>query len=108
MAIILAVLHSAVTYLSSKLWCYQHGLLPRLSWAMLIYDIPVSTVESIQKTINRWLQKWLGVSKSFSEINPYSTTCKLPLPLKSVVEEYKVSMGGACTTVRESKDEKIK
>ena len=60
-----------------KLWCYQHGLLPRLSWPMLMYDIPVSTVESIQKTVNRWLRIWLRVPQSFSEINLYSTTCKL-------------------------------
>ena len=91
-----------------KLWFYQHGLLPRLSWPMLMYDIPVSTVESIQKTVNRWLQKWLGVPQIFSEINLYSTTCKLQLPLKSVVEEYKVIKAGACMTVRESKDDKIK
>ena len=91
-----------------KLWCYQHGLLPRLSWPILMYDIPVSTVESIQKTVNRWLRKWLGVPQSFSEINLYSTTCKLQLPLKYVVEEYEVIKAGACMTVRESKDDKIK
>ena len=44
----------------------------------------------------------------FSEINLYSTTCKLQLPLKSVVEEYKVIKAGAYMTVRESRDDKIK
>ena len=75
---------------------------------MLIYEIPVTTVECIQKTINRWLRRWLGVPQSFSEISLYSTTCKLQLPLKSVVEEYRFIKAGAYMTVRESRDDKIK
>ena len=91
-----------------KSCCYQHGLLPRLSWPMLMYEIRVTTVKCIQKTINRWLRRWLGVPHSFSKINLYSTTCKLQLPLKPVVEEYKVIKAGAYMTVRESRDDKIK
>ena len=78
-----------------KLSCYQHGLLPRLSWLMLMYDIStiLSAIERIQKLINRWLQRWLGVPQRFSEINLYSTTYKLQLPLNLVVEECKVTEG---------------
>lgn len=30
----------------NKAWGYQHGVLPRLLWPLLVYEIPISTVET--------------------------------------------------------------
>lgn len=31
-----------------KAWIYQHGILPRLLWPLLIYEVPITTVESFE------------------------------------------------------------
>ena len=91
-----------------KAWCYQHGILPRLIWPMLMYDIPLSKVESMERKINSFLRRWLGVPGSFSSIGLYSTGSKLQLPLKSVTEEYKVTKARMVMMLKDSKDDKIR
>ncbi|XP_052256427.1 uncharacterized protein LOC127861786 [Dreissena polymorpha] len=35
-----------------KAWIYQHGILPRLLWPLLVYSVPSSTVEAMERTIS--------------------------------------------------------
>ena len=42
-----------------KVWLYQHGLLPRLMWSLLVYEGTLTRVETIQQHINKYLRKWL-------------------------------------------------
>ncbi|CAC5357420.1 unnamed protein product [Mytilus coruscus] len=49
-----------------KAWCYQHGILQRITWPLLMYEVPLTKVESLERMFNRHLRKWLGVPKSFS------------------------------------------
>ena len=90
-----------------KAWCYQHGVLPRLIWPMLMYETPMTKVETMERKINSFLRRWLGVPGSFSSIGLYSTGSKLQLPLKSVTEEYKVTKAHMVMMLKDSKDEKI-
>ena len=77
-----------------KTWLYQHGLLPRLMWPLMLYEIAVSTVEGFERTINRYLRRWLGVPPSFTSIGLNGRTNQLQLPISSVVEEYKLPRPG--------------
>ncbi|KAK0139194.1 hypothetical protein N1851_024122 [Merluccius polli] len=63
-----------------KAWGYQHGVLPRLLWQLLVYEVPVSTVEGLERKMNTYLRRWLGFSRSFCSISLYSTGSKLQLP----------------------------
>ena len=90
-----------------KVWSYQFGLLPRLKWPMMLYEIPITTMEKVERGISQKLRKWLGVPRSFSSVNLYSTTSKMQLPIKSVTEEYKVTKVSAYMSVRDSSDEKV-
>ena len=74
-----------------KVWCYQHGVLPRLLWPLLVYEVPMSTVDMLEGKINTFLHQWLNVPTSLSRITLFSTGSKLQLPLKSVTEELKVA-----------------
>ncbi|KAK0136941.1 hypothetical protein N1851_026874 [Merluccius polli] len=67
-----------------KAWGYQRGVLPRL----LVYEVPVSTVEVLERKMNTYLRRWLGVPRSFCSIGLYSTGSKLQLPVTSVVKEH--------------------
>ena len=51
-----------------KAWCYQHGVLPCLLWPMLVYEVPASTVESLERKMRRFLRRWLGVLRSFPSV----------------------------------------
>ncbi|XP_061778568.1 uncharacterized protein LOC133569990 [Nerophis ophidion] len=91
-----------------KAWGYQHGVLPRLLWPLLVYEVPVSTVESLERKLNTYLRRWLGVPRSFCSIGLYSTGSKLQLPITSVVEEYKVTKTRQAMMLRDSKDERVR
>jgi len=91
-----------------KAWCYQHGVLPRILWPLLVYELPLTTVESLERKLNRYLRRWLGVPKSFSSVGLYSTGSKMTLPLRAVTEEFKTAKVRAVMMLRDSKDEKIR
>jgi hypothetical protein len=69
-----------------KAWLYQHALLPRLVWPMMLYEVPSSTIESLERITSRHLRKWLGVPPSFSRVGLYGKSNQLQLPLSSLVE----------------------
>ncbi|VDI00806.1 Hypothetical predicted protein [Mytilus galloprovincialis] len=72
------------------------------------YEITLTTVEKLERTINRQLRKWLGVPPSFTTVGLYSRTAKLQLPLTSLVEEFKVSKSRIVMTLKESRDDKVR
>ncbi|XP_062585203.1 uncharacterized protein LOC134246874 [Saccostrea cucullata] len=91
-----------------KALIYQHGILPRLLWSLLVYEVPMSTVEGMETTASRYLRRWLGVPRSFSSIGLYSSGTKLQLPLKSITEEFKVTKVRQHLMLQNSKDEKVR
>ena len=34
-----------------KVWCYQHGIVPRLQWPLVIYDFPASEADIIERKV---------------------------------------------------------
>ena len=52
-----------------KAWIYQHGILPRLMWLLLIYDIATTTIEAMESKVSGYLRRWLGVPLSFTPYN---------------------------------------
>ncbi|CAM4625186.1 unnamed protein product [Leuciscus chuanchicus] len=91
-----------------KVWCFQYGIIPRLQWPFLLYDFPMSQVEGMERLCSKFLRKWLRVPPSFSAINLYSKTSKLPLPVSSVVEEFKATKARAVSTLLSSEDGKVR
>ncbi|XP_060084783.1 uncharacterized protein LOC132564122 [Ylistrum balloti] len=91
-----------------KVWMYQHGLLPRLTWPLMLYEITLSQVEKIERVVNRNLRKCLGVPPSFTSVGLYCTTAILQLPITSLVEEFKVGKPRLIMTLRDSRDEKVR
>ncbi|XP_069133240.1 uncharacterized protein [Argopecten irradians] len=91
-----------------KAWIFQQGLLPRLSWPLMLYEISVSTVEGLERRISKHLRRWLGVPQCFSSTGLYSRTSKLQLPLTSLVEEFKTGKARLVMTLKDSRDEKVR
>ena len=91
-----------------KAWMVQHMLMPRLMWPLSIYNVPMSTVEVIQRQITTALKRWLGLPKTLSTACFYSRTAKLQFPYRELIEEVKVAKARNQVTLDNSKDDCIK
>ena len=91
-----------------KAWLFQHGLLPRLMWPLMLYEIATSTVELLERSISRHLRRWLGVPPSFTNIGLYGKSNQLQLPISSLTEEFKVAKARLVVTLKQSKDDSIR
>ena len=54
-----------------KAWAYQHDILPRILWPLLVYAVPISTGETLERRVSYHLRKSLGLPRSLSSIALY-------------------------------------
>ena len=87
-----------------KCWMYQFGLLPRVMWPLIMYEIPLTTVEEYERLISKHLRQWLCLPPGLNTVALYSSSAKLKLPLRSIVEEFKVGKCRNVVALAESKD----
>ncbi|KAI2644199.1 Renalase [Labeo rohita] len=90
-----------------KAWIYQHGILPRLLWPLLMYQVPITTVETLERNISQFLRRWLGLPKSLSCIALYGHTNKLQLLFSGLTEEFKVTRAREVLLYRDSSDTRV-
>ena len=62
----------------------------------------------MERTINSFLRRWMGVAKSFTSLGLYCTGSKLQMPLKNLTEEYKVTKARQVIMPRNSGNEKVR
>ena len=74
-----------------KVWIVQFMHIPKLLWPLMVYEIGLCAVERIEQKIGSYTRKWLGLPPGLTSVALYSRSAKLKLPLRSVVEEFKVS-----------------
>ena len=79
-------------------------LLPRIMWALTIYNIPESKVEEMQIQITGHLKRWLGFPQSLSTACMYTRSGRLQLPYSQLSEEVKAAKARIYTTFEESED----
>ena len=72
-----------------------------------MYDVPISTVEAMERALSGYIRRWLGVPRSFSSIGLYSSGSKLQLPLSSITEEFKITKARQVLMLRDSSDKKV-
>ena len=87
-----------------KVWRFQCGIIPRVQWTFLLYDISITTVKNMERQCRKFPRKWLGVPTSFCAVKLYSTSAKLRLPVSSIIEEFKTDKVRAIVTLQQSKD----
>lgn len=103
----LKMLDKSDLYGMMKVWSYQHLLLPRISWKLMIYEIPLSWVEVIEPKINKYLRKWLGISKNVSDVALFCKESPCALPLRSLTKDFKKTKTNAMMQLKQSKDESV-
>ena len=90
-----------------KAWLFQHAVLPRILWPLLVYDIPIITVESLERAISNRLRRWLDLPKCLSGAALYRNSNALHLPCSSLVEEFKITKTRELLQYTESEDPKV-
>ena len=60
-------------------------------WPLQVYEVCLTRVETIQRHVNKFLRKWLGIPPAFTTVGLYSKSSKLQLPISSIEEEFKVA-----------------
>lgn len=76
-----------------KVLGYKHGVLLRLLWLLLMYEVPLSMVKTLENRINSSLRRRLSTPKSFASISLHRFGSKPQLSITSAAEEYEVSKG---------------
>ena len=75
---------------------------------MQIYEVSLSRIEKMENLIRKFLKKWLRVPKSLTTVALYSSSTKLTLPTKSLVEEFKLGKARLFQMLRDSVDPLVK
>ena len=67
-----------------KAWLFQHAVLPSILWPLLVYDILITTVESLERAISNRLRRWLGLPRCLSGAALYGNSNSLRPPPAAV------------------------
>ena len=68
----------------------------------------LSVVEKLEKKVNRYTRKWLGLPPALSSVVLYSRSTSLRMPLRSIVEENKLSKIRTQWMLNNSADSRIR
>lgn len=90
-----------------KAWIYQHGILPRIIWHLLICEVTMTVVEAFEQRMSNYLRIWLGLPCRLGNIALYGNTNKLRLPFSSAREEFIVALAREQLQYSESRDAKV-
>ncbi|RXN24140.1 reverse transcriptase [Labeo rohita] len=72
-----------------------------------MYQVPITTVETLERNISQFLRRWLGLPKSLSCIALYGHTNKLQLLFSGLTEEFKVTRAREVLLYRDSSDTRV-
>ena len=82
-----------------KVWGYQNLLLAIIGWPLMIYEIPLSWVESVETYLNEYLRKWLGFSENMSHLSLYYDETPCPFKKRRV---------GGLLQLQQSEDQSVR
>ena len=91
-----------------KIWCLKFGLMPRVLWPWMMYDIVIGHVEREDVLVSGFVRRWLRVPCFLMNIAFYGQCGKLRFPLTSITEEYNVVRMREFMMVRDSTDPLVK
>ncbi len=91
-----------------KVWCLKFGLMPRVLWPLMMYDIAIGHVERMEVVVSGFVRRWLGVPHCLTNIAFYGQGGKLQFPLTSLTDEFKVVRVQEFMMLRDSSDAVVK
>ncbi|XP_063680027.1 uncharacterized protein LOC134815422 [Bolinopsis microptera] len=92
----------------SKCWIYNHMLTSKVQWNIMIYNLPVSFIQTLEALCTRYLKKWLGVTTSISNSVLYRSKDHFGLSLKQISNLYKCLQVSKAYMLKTSVDPKVR
>ena len=100
----LVIIDKSRHYGINKVWILQFLLLQKLPWILMIYEISISVLTSLEQTVSKYIRNWMGLHPTLSPIALYSKLSPCPLPISSLVVVEKAAKAGALLQLRDSSD----
>ena len=104
----LKLIDSDLTNGLMKAWMYEFGLLARLSWSGLVYDLPRSFGINLEYVSTRYLKKWIGVHKSADTGILYRSNDRFGLAITPTSVHLQKMGVTKCSLLKNSKDSDIR
>ena len=84
------------------------GLFPCIMWPLMLYEVAISHVETMEIKISSFIRKWLGIPRCLSNLAFYSHGNKHQLPLTALTEEFKVTKARSFMILHDLEDQIIR
>ena len=91
-----------------KLWLYQFGILPRMTWPLMVHDLDLSFAKSLQTLVQPSLKKWSGIGRTVDEGLLYRSRANLGLNLTPIADHYTAMQLAKAQLLRSSKDDDVR
>ena len=85
-----------------KVWIYQHGILPVLSWDFMMTEFCSTKLQRMEGQVTKYLKKWLKLTKSTDPSILYRG--KFGLKISSIKDSFLTSRTNTEITLCTSKD----
>ena len=102
------ILHQADLYGWMKVTLLKGFVMPRITFPFSTANIPITFLERLGRKIRRAMRLWLGLPPNACNASFYSTTEKLGLAVRSLVDEYKHAQFTTAIKTITSNDAKVK
>ena len=91
------------------LWIYQHYILPKLTWALMIHDLALSFVRHLDAIVRRFLKKWLHLPRGANVAFLFIGTKKCSgLRMRRLETVYKQMQVVKLDIIRHAQDENVR
>ncbi|XP_072025165.1 uncharacterized protein [Amphiura filiformis] len=74
-----------------KMWIYNHMIIPKLTWAFTINNLPKTYIENLEAACTKYLKRWAGMSRCTTNSALYRSKGKHRLQMKKLTTAVKLS-----------------
>lgn len=74
--------------------------------AALVFEVPISRAQTLVRRVSSYLRRW-GLPRTLNSTALYGHSNKLPLPIRSLEEEFKVTRAREVLLYCEARDPKV-
>lgn len=86
---------------------YQHSILFRILWPLLINKVPLTAMKIFNKRVSLYLHSWLCLPQSLSSTALYGNQTKLRISLSSLKEECMVARTKEVMQLKDCSDPRV-
>ena len=79
-----------------------------VGWPLMVYEITLSWLESVEAYLNGYLLKLLGFGKNMSNVSLYRDETPCLLPIHSLVTEFKKPKVGGLLQLQQLEDQSVR